>query len=96
MSASVKQQIEALSSVDPADAARINSAITHSEFSKAKKEELALAVLRQVSKAVDDEDPSKDQVLMHPYNYATHTAIWSISRTCRRATNNVPCDCALA
>lgn len=73
MSASVKQQIEALSSVDPADAARINSAITHSEFSKAKKEELALAVLRQVSKAVDDEDPSKGQVLMHPYNYATHS-----------------------
>ena len=58
MSASVKHQIEALSSVDPADAARINSAITHCEFSKAKKKELALAVLRQVSKAVDDEDPS--------------------------------------
>ncbi len=73
MSASVKQQIEALSSVDPADAARINSAITHSEFSKANKEELALAVLRQVSKAVDDEDPSKGQVLMRPYNYATHS-----------------------
>ncbi len=73
MSASVKQQIEALSSVDPADAARINSAITHCEFSKAKKKELALAVLRQVSKAVDDEDPSKGQVLMHPYNYATHS-----------------------
>ncbi len=75
MHATVKKQIQNLKSIEPAEAAALNSAIQKSAFPQDAKEDLAVVVLKQLSVVVDDDDTGKGQVLLCPYNYCTRSDI---------------------
>ena len=75
MQANVQKQIHSMKSIDPAEATVLNTAIHKSAFPQAIKEELALAVMKQLSGSVDEDDVGKGQNPLCPYNYCTQSDI---------------------